>query len=154
MAYMCETKEQAAEPALSIRTTTQVQNLPRIMGETYCAIAQYLGELGEQPAGPPFAVYYNMDMQNLDVEAGFPVSKRIPGKDDIQASETPGGKVATCLHTGPYGGLEPAYNALLQWIKANGYEATGVAYETYLNDPGQTPSHKLKTQIAFLLKTT
>ena len=154
MSYECEVQDQTSRPALSIRTRTPVQEVPRVIGEAYRAIAQYLGELQEQPAGPPFAVYYNMDMQDLDVEIGFPVSSRLTGKDDIQASETPGGKVATCLHTGPYSEIEPAYNALSQWIKNNGYEATGVAYETYLNDPGQTPPQELKTQIAFLLKTT
>jgi effector-binding domain-containing protein len=94
-----------------------------------------------------------MDMQDLDVEAGFPVTRRIASKGDIRASETSGGKVATCLYTGPYSEIEPAYTALSQWIKDNGYEAAGVAYETYLNDPDQTSPEELKTQIAFLLRT-
>ena len=154
MSFKCELREQVSQPALSIRTKTQVQDLPQVFGEGYCAIAQYLGALQEEPAGPPFAIYYNDDMQNLDIEFGFPVIRRLAGKDEIQASETPGGKVATCLHIGPYNELEPAYNALSQWIEDNGYEATGVAFEKYLNDPDQTPPHELKTQIAFLLKTT
>lgn len=154
MIYKCELREQATQPALSIRTRTRVQDLPQVLGTGYGAIAQYLGELQEEPVGPPFAIYYTEDMQNLDIEFGFPVSRRLAGRSDIQASETPGGKVATCLHTGPYSELEPAYNALSQWIKDNGYESTGVAYEMYLNDADQTPPQELKTQIAFLLKTT
>jgi effector-binding domain-containing protein len=153
MSYKCEVKEQSAQPALSIRTRTAVQDLAQVLGEAYGAIAQYLGELGEQPAGPPFTAYYNMDMQDLDVEIGFPVYKRLPGKDDIKASDIPGGKAATCLHTGPYSGIGPAYNALSQWIKDNGYEVTGVAYEVYLDDPAQTPPQELRTQILFPLKT-
>lgn len=93
-----------------------------------------------------------MDMQNLDVEIGFPVSKKLPGKDDIQAGEIPGGKAATCLYVGPYGEIEPAYNALLEWVKDNGYEASGVAYEMYLNDPQQSPPQELQTQVVFPLK--
>lgn len=154
MSYKCEVKEQAAQPALSIRTRTSVQDIPQVLGKAYGAIAQYLGELGEQPAGPPFTAYYNMDMQNLDIEIGFPVSRQFSGKDEIQASEIPAGKVATCLYTDPYSEMEPAYNALSRWIEDNGYEASGVAYEMYLNDPDQTPPQELQTQIAFLLKTT
>jgi len=153
MSYKCEVKEQSAQPALSIRTRTAVQDLAQVLGEAYGAMAQYLGELGEQPAGPPFTAYYNMDMQDLDVEIGFPVYKRLPGKDDIKASEIPGGKAATCLHTGPYSEIAPAYNALSEWIKDNGYEVTGVAYEVYLDDPAQTPPQELRTQILFPLKT-
>jgi effector-binding domain-containing protein len=152
MSYKCEVKEQPTQLTLSIRTRTSVQDLAQVLGKAYGAIAQYLGELGEQPVGPPFAAYYNMDMQNLDVEIGFPVSRRLPGKDDINASEIPGGKVATCLYTGPYSEIEPAYNALSQWIKDNGYEVTGVAYEMYLNDPMQTLPQELRTQIVFPLK--
>ena len=152
MSYKCEVKEQPAQATISIRTRTTVQDLPQVLGNAYRSIVQYLGELGEQPAGPPFAAYYNMDMQNLDVEAGFPVSKKLPDKDDIKASEIPSGKFATCLYAGSYNEIEPAYNELFQWIKDNGYEAAGVAYEMYLNDPTKTPPQELKTQILFLLK--
>jgi len=153
MSYKCEAKEQSAQPTLSIRTRTPVQDLPQVLGKAYGAIAQYLGKLGEQPVGPPFVAYYNMDMQNLDVEIGFPVSGRFPGKDDIAACEIPAGKVAACLYVGPYNEIEPAYKALSQWIEDNGYEATGVAYEMYLSDPTQTSPQELKTQIVFPLKT-
>ena len=104
------------------------------------------------PAGPPFAAYYNTDRQDLDVEIGFPVSKTLPGKDDIQSSEIPAGKVATCLHTGPHSELEPAYSALTWYVKDNGHEPTGVAYEMYLNDPSEALPEELQTQIMFLLK--
>jgi len=40
------------------------------MARVHPAIAQYLGEQGQQPAGAPFEDYYNMDMQYLDVEIG------------------------------------------------------------------------------------
>lgn len=154
MAYKCEVKEQPTQPTLSIRTRTSVQELPQVLGQAYGAIAQYLDGLGEHPAGPPFAAYYNMDMQNLEIEIGFPVSKKIAGKDKIQAGEIPAGKMATCVHIGPYSDIAPAYTALSEWIEANGYGATGVAYEMYLNDPSQTPPQELMTQIVFPLQTS
>jgi len=152
MTYNCKIEERKAQHALSIRTRTSVQDIPQVMGKFYGEIAQYLGGLGEQPAGPPFAAYYNTDMQNLDVEIGFPVLKKLPDKEDIKISEIPSGKFATCLYTGPYSEIEPAYNELSQWIEDNGYEATGIGYEIYLDDPSQTPPEELKTQIMFLLK--
>jgi effector-binding domain-containing protein len=152
MSYKFEVKEQPAQPTLAIRRRTSVEELPQVMGSTYGAVAQYLGELGEQPAGPPFAVYYNDDMQDLDVEIGFPVARDLPGRGDIQASEIPGGKVATCLYVGPYEDIEQPYNALGQWMGEHGYEATGLVYEMYLNDPQETPPEELQTQIVFLLK--
>jgi effector-binding domain-containing protein len=153
MPYQCEAKVQPVQPTLAIRTKTTVQDLPQWLRKAYGAIAQYLGELGEYPAGPPFAGYHNMDMQALDVEAGFPISKTLPGKGEIQASEIPGGMIARCLHEGPYETMAPAYAALSQWIQAQGYETTGVAYEMYLTDPSQTPPQEMRTLILFPLKT-
>ena len=152
MGYNCEFKERETQPSMSIRTKASVQDLPQVLGKSYGAIAQYVGELGVYPAGPPFVVYFNMDMQNLDIEIGFPVSKKLPDKAEIKVSEIPAGKYASCLYTGPYNEIEPAYNALTQYMNDNGYESTGIAIEVYLNDPSQTPPQDLKTEILFLLK--
>ena len=152
MKYNCELIEQDTQLTLTIRTNSSVQDLPQVLGKSYQTIMQYLGELGEKATGPPFVAYYNLDMQNLDIEIGFPVAKKFPDKDDIKASEIPIGKFASCLYIGPYSEIEPAYNELNQWIQDNGYEATGVAYEIYLDDPGITPPEDLKTQILFPLK--
>ncbi|MGD1993309.1 MAG: GyrI-like domain-containing protein [Anaerolineae bacterium] len=151
MSYKCKVEERSAQPTLAIRTRTSVEHLPKILGQSYGAIGQYLGELGEQPVGPPFSAYYNMDMQDLDVEIGFPVARELPGRGEIQAGEIPGGRMATCLYTGPYSEMEPAYDALTRFIEENGYQPTGVAYEVYLSDPDETPSEALQTQILFPL---
>jgi effector-binding domain-containing protein len=149
----CEVKDQVAQFTLSIRTRTAVQDLPQLFGTGYGAIVQYLGELGEHPTGPPFAAYYNMDMADLDVELGFPVPHQVEGRGEIQTGTIPAGKVATCLYTGPYSEIEQAYNALMSWMQANGHEATGVAYELYLNDPNETEPADLQTQVIFPLKS-
>lgn len=153
MSHQCEILEQAERPTLSIRTTASVQGLPQALGQAYGAIAQYLGESGEFPAGPPFVAYYNMDMENLDVEIGFPVSRKVPGRGNIQDREIPTGKYASCLYTGPYNEIGAAYQALSEFVARSGYEATGVSYEMYLNDPKETSPQELRTQVLFPLRT-
>ncbi|HEX2914468.1 MAG TPA: GyrI-like domain-containing protein [Chloroflexia bacterium] len=152
MTYNCEIKEQAAQPILSRRTRLTMQELPQFLGQTYGAVMQYLGELREEPAGPPFAIYYNFDMNDLDIEAGFPVSKEYPAGYGLVSCEFPAGKMATCLHIGPYEQLKNAYDALSEWIKTRGYEPLGPTIEFYLNGP-ETPPDKLQTLIAFPLKS-
>jgi effector-binding domain-containing protein len=152
MDFQCEIKEQDTQPTLSIRARTPIDGLPKLLGESYGKIAGYLAELGEGPTGAPFAAYFNMDMQDLDVEIGFPVSKPLAGRDDIQASEVPGGKLGVAIHTGRYGDIAPAYDALTEFVKEQGHEPTGVSYEFYLNDPEETPQEQLLTQIVFPLK--
>lgn len=152
MSYECEAQTLAAQPVLSIRTRGAVENLPALLGESYMKIIQYLGPTGEQPAGPPFVAYYNFDMQDLDIEIGFPVAGPLPGQGDIQHREIPAGRYAMVLYVGPYDQCEPAYNALNEWITQNDHEVTGVAYEFYLNDPGTTAPQDLQTRILFPLK--
>jgi effector-binding domain-containing protein len=148
MSYQIEIKQQPVQPALVIRTRAAVQDLPRLFGESYGAIMQYLGA---QPAGLPFTAYHNLDMQNLDVEIGFPVSKPLPGRGTIQPGQLPGGRWATVLHVGPYDQCAAAYDALGAWIKQHGYEPTGVAYEAYCSEPG-TPPQDTQTWIMFPLR--
>lgn len=153
MSYECKIVDQPAQPVASIRTHASVQNLSQVLGQCYGAVAQYLGQIGQFPAGDPFAAYYNMDMQNLDLEIGFPVASKIPGKDAIQPGEIPGGKSVICMHIGPYDKIAAAYEAMDQWMKANHVEPSGVCYEFYLNDPQQTPPEALETRIMFPLKS-
>lgn len=54
MTYECEIKDQPAQPTISRRTHAAVGDLPQVLGQTFGAIMQYLGEAGEQPVGAPF----------------------------------------------------------------------------------------------------
>ena len=151
MSYECKIEERAAQPAMSIRTRTPVDKLPEVMGPAYGQIMAYLGEQGAYPAGRPYTAYYNMDMQDLDVEIGMPVAQPLPGAGDVQASEIPAGNAATTIHTGPYKDLGKAYDALQSFMDEQGVEGTGAAYEFYLNDPGEVPHSELQTLIVLPL---
>ena len=152
MTYEIKLLDLPDQPTLSLRETHAVGELPQFFTRAYGAIMQYLGEIKQYPGGMPFAVYYNLDMQHMDVEAGFPVAKALPARGDIQPSHIPGGKFISTIHVGPYDSIEPAYNALADWAKQNGVEPTGVAYEYYLNDPNQDPPVPAETEVRFSLK--
>ena len=152
MNYQFEFLEKAAQQVISIRTRSSVENLPQVLGGAYGSIMNYLNEMGLEPAGAPFVGYFNMDIQDLDIEVGFPVSKSLAGKGELKPSEIPAGPQVSCLHIGPYSQSEPAYNAIMEWIAANGHTSTGVCYEFYLNDPANTLESELQTKIVIMLK--
>jgi effector-binding domain-containing protein len=143
------TKEQ---PTLAVRTSTPVEKLSEVMGSCYGEIMQVIGSTGAQPAGPPFAMYYNMDMSNLDVEIGFPVTAKTEGSGRVKAGKLPGGKAVTTLHVGPYDKIGDAYERLTAHVKEQGLETESFCYEFYLNDPGETRPEDLKTEIYFPIK--
>jgi effector-binding domain-containing protein len=151
MNYSFELTDSKEQPVLSVRTRTAVANLQAEMGEAYGAIYPYLGEKGAQPAGAPYAAYYNMDMQDLDVEIGIPVAVPLTGRGIVKAGVIPAGKQASCVYKGSYAEIGPAYEALTKWIADNGHVPTGVCYEFYLNEPGAVPDSELLTKIVYLL---
>ncbi|MFQ3237544.1 MAG: effector-binding domain-containing protein [Paraglaciecola sp.] len=153
MTIKCEISILVSQPTLSIRRTVTDKDLSATLSQGYGEITIFLQQCRVEPAGPPFAIFYTLDRRHMDVEFGFAVSPPLAGKNHIQASETPAGKSVTCLHIGPYDDFDPSYRALTEWIKDNGYEAAGVAYEVYLNDPQYTPADKLETQIYQLIRT-
>ena len=124
---------QKEQEVLSIRTRTKVEELPRLIGESYGMIAAYLGDLGELMAGVPFVGYHNMDMQDLDVEIGFPVARPLMEKGEIKPSVIPAGRVVFSMFRGAYGEMEPLYEEMTEFIVKNGLEAAGMVYEYYYN---------------------
>jgi effector-binding domain-containing protein len=152
MNYKIDFVEKSSQPVLSIRTRTSVGNLPKEIGRAYAAIIQYLNEIGEQPLDAPFTAYYNLDMEDLDVEMGFPVSKPLPGKEEIMSGEVPAGRQVCSMFKGPYSQMVPLYNAMNKWISDKGYTAVGTAYEYYYNSPTDVPESELLTKVVLPLK--
>ena len=149
MSYTCEITELPLQQIILVRVRTPVAGLPQHLGRIYAAVFQYLAEQGVPPAGEPFAAFYNMDMQDLDVEIGVGVQRALPAKDDVQPGIIPAGRFVSTEHVGPYDAVAPAYDALAAFAEAQGVEPTGVAYEYYLNDPSQEPYEEPRTRIVF-----
>ncbi len=139
------------QPVLSIQKVTKVENLSRLIGESYTKIAAYLTELGELMTDLPFVAYFNTDVQNLQVEIGFPIAKELPAKGDIAYSVIPGGKVVFCMYQGAYDKLGPVYTEMAQWMEKYGLQADGSSYEYYYNGP-EYPEASLLTKVVMPLK--
>jgi effector-binding domain-containing protein len=143
--------KRSEQPTLVVRTTTGVKNLPGLIGKCYGEIAAYLDELGEFPADIPFVAYHNMDMQNLDVEIGFPISSKLPGRGDIVQGSIPEGLNVFSVFMGPYAQMESVYSEMAEWITKNGFISTGVVYEHYYSGP-EFPESQHLTKIVMPLK--
>ena len=152
MSFKYEIKEQRIQPTASIRTRTSLSHLPDTIRKSYQDISAHLEKTGVICSGAPFAIYYNMDINDIDVELGFPVGKDIREKNEIKNSMIPAGKVLQFTHIGPYSELEKTYGDAMRWVKENNISTTGTICEFYLNDPATTPPSDLETEIRFYIK--
>lgn len=134
-------------PTLSFRTRTPFQSLPELIGSTYTKMGEYLHEMGEMLADMPYVAYYNMDMENLDVEMGFPVRKHLPEKGDLKQGEIGAEKAVFCIFRGPYEQMSPTYDEIMKWMEERQLRPTGVFFECYLNGPEDVGPEEFLTKI-------
>ena len=147
-----EIKDMNEKLALMIRKNTPVQNMPEVLGASYREIIQYVKDVGAKEPIESFVIYHNMDMSNLEIDVGFTVSERLPGRGYIKMSSIPAGKYAVALHEGPYDTLTNTYNELVDFVEKEGFEVDDWVYEVYLNDPTENPEEAPRTMIYFPLK--
>lgn len=149
MGYLYQVIEYEPQPVLSARIVTPVGGLPEAAGRIYGAIVSYLGELGATIVGPAFMAYYNMDMERLDVEIGFPVVHPVKGRGELKAGSIPGGRRAVGYYKGPYTGMADVYAGLEKWMREKDLTPVGVAYEYYFNSPEEVSESELLTRVEF-----
>lgn len=133
-----EVKNIEGQKALVLKADIPTSEIGQKMGEMYKQIFEHMGANSIDPAGPPFAVYYEFDPEgNTVFEAGVPVGKEVEGAEDMEYKEYPDMKVVTTLYKGPYEKMEKVYTDLEQYITDNNHKKLGPVWEVYLTDPQQ-----------------
>ena len=87
MALEFAIKEVEAQPAACIRTKTTMDKLGEVMGPMFGEIMGAVQPTGVTPAGMPFARYYDMQGNDVDVECGIPLSSAVETSVRVAASE-------------------------------------------------------------------
>ena len=127
------------QPAAVVREIVPLDALTDFFGRSYHAIAAAVADQGLQVVGPPFAKYYGMPTDRVDLEAGFPVAGSVAPAGDVRAGSLPAGRCYEAVHTGPYDTLEQTYNLVLARMAADGVQPSEVMCEYYLDGPDDNP---------------
>jgi effector-binding domain-containing protein len=112
----------------------------------------YLRAHGIKSGGHNVVVYFDEGRPEFRVEIGADVFAPFAGSDGVVCSATPGGRVATTRHIGPYSRLAEAHSALRAWCREARHSFTGVSWEVYghwNDDPA-----KLETDVFYQLAAT
>ncbi len=143
--------EQPEQHVLSIRTTIHFDNYSNTANQAYKRIMEYAEYNNLLLSSGPFVCYHNTDLENLDIEMGFPVAKPVSGNDEISGYTIPVQKVVSGIFLGAYEDTDPLMYEIIQWIKEQGYEQQGKIYNYYLNDENRN-ANELLTQIVVPIK--
>lgn len=106
---------------------------PSEQGPLWNALYRDLNAQSAHFAGPCLTVYYeeNEDRPEFDVEVCQPFTGSDPADPKIVVHDLPGGLMASTVHHGSYATLSQGFDALLPWIKENGYRVAGPGRDVY-----------------------
>jgi effector-binding domain-containing protein len=136
--YEVGVKQVPAMEVVSVRKTIPLAGIGELFGEAF-------RKLRARPAGPPVAIYHDpeFDPEKADIEVAVPVAAR--GTGTLPAAE-----VAFVTHVGPYSKFGEVYQALTDWLQANGRQMSGPPREIYLVGPeSKRPESEYVTEVQF-----
>jgi len=150
-----EVTNQKPEIAVAMKVTAiGMDKMVEAMDAGYTRLMGHISEQGKQIVGAPYCCYTNAneDFSQFDMELGIPISEAVSAQGEIFMSQTCEGKAITATHKGAYKDLEAVYTALMDYVKENSLELTGVYYDYYISNPADTPESELLTQVIFPIK--
>jgi len=105
----------------------------RTIGMLFGKFYGALGPLASQGMGA--ALFHDQDFkeQQVDVELAVYLKQAVSVSEPLSVRELPRVTAASVVHHGAFNRIAEAYQALLQWMDANGYRQAGPARELFLH---------------------
>ncbi len=106
-------------------------------------------------SGPIMLICYDKEYKESesDIEVAIPIQGKIQiQSEDIELKILPKGKVISVLYTGPYDEIHPAYTRIHKFCLENNLKIKNYCLELYLNNPENTPTKELLTEIQIPLE--
>lgn len=127
-------------PTVRMASVAEVGPFNEAIPRGFNRLFAWLGAHNLQPLGNSFGIFYDdpakVPAEKLRSELCVPVSADAQGSGEVTVKEIPGFDAASIVYQGE-ASITPAYNAVYDWLRAQGYRDAGPAYEVYLSKPGE-----------------
>jgi len=146
MDYNVEAVSLQGGPAIAIRETCRMEDLPQFLTDAFTELDAYARDAGARETAPRLARYLAVLPEAFDVEAVIPVDTPVAGSGRIHPVELEGGPAVQVLYVGPYEGLGQVYQAVEEWVREHQLAAIAPVREVYLTGP-ETPPAEHRTLV-------
>ncbi len=112
-------------------------------------VAAHLGRHGVRP-GAAIAVYHaNETMTHVSFEATYGIGHAaLVAGDGVEVYTLSGSEMVCAVHRGPFWKVRQAYEAIMKWSEANGYQPAGPSREiSHVFDPMDMEKNVTEVQI-------
>lgn len=139
-------------------TSVEYEAIGAAFAESFAMITAFLEENGLSAAGPPLSINHDWkgEAGTYSFDPAIPIATA-PAEGSYEEGEvkigsTWSGKALKAVHTGSYEGLPQTYGMIEAYLAAHGLNIAGPPWETWINDPAETPESELVTEIYFPLE--
>ncbi|WP_309397034.1 SRPBCC family protein [Cerasicoccus maritimus] len=140
---------------LGIRHQCAMNDVGPAMEKAFGSIVEKMDAAGLEPTGAPFSIYHKWDLGKSRVEftIGIPTNVNGSAPEGVTAGNIPSCQVFSLQHTGAYELLGNPWSAGMTRQRAKAFASSKLPpFETYENDPRETPERELVTVVHFPLK--
>lgn len=149
-----ERLETTADPILYISTSSgqSAEAVANALGAAYGEISRFMASRGLEHVGMPMSISHSWEDSSFEFDAAIPVATAdLDPPGNIRLGYTPSGEALRVVHQGPYAGLDQVYEKVAAYLAVNRLDHSGVSWEHYISDPGETPEDELITHVYFQL---
>jgi effector-binding domain-containing protein len=150
MKYDIRLEQLPSLPLAVVRRRAKIADLPAIIPDACGIVWRSIRAQNIPGAGRHIAVYWD---DEINLEVGVELDAPYTGSNELIASATPAGLVATTTYYGPYPGLPAVHNAIRQWCTTSNHALAGPNWEIYdhWQDEWNNDPAKIRTDVYYLL---
>jgi effector-binding domain-containing protein/uncharacterized protein YndB with AHSA1/START domain len=146
--FSAEPVELTAMPLLAVTETTTPDQIAKAYTDGFGQIMKFMTKNKLHPAGPVMGIGGELSGGSYKFDAAIPVDRGdATSADGVRSVQSYAGKALKTAHVGAYEGLATTYSQMSAYIAAHGYAAKGPMISSYIDDPGNTPVEKLRTEV-------
>jgi effector-binding domain-containing protein len=143
-----------AKPIISLKGTASWDTAYETLLDAFKTVSGFLDKEGVKPAGPAMTIYLSTDDAGFEFRAAVPIEAPManPPKGDIEAGESPGGRMLKFVHRGSYDAMDSTYEAITNFLDTKQLEAQDTFIEEYVTDPLKTQEDDLVINVLVPIK--
>jgi effector-binding domain-containing protein len=146
--FSAEPVQLTAAPILVVSKTAPLEGISKAYGDGYAQIAKFMAKNKLHQAGAPLGIDGEMAAGSYKFDAGIPVDRGdAVSADGVRAVQSYAGNALKTTHVGAYDSLSRTHDQLLAFIAVHGLASKGPLFSWYVDDPGNTPVEKLRTEM-------
>jgi len=146
--FRAEPVQLTAAPLLVVTETAPLDAISKAYADGFGQIAKFMAKNKLHQAGAPLGIDDEMSPGSYKFEAGIPVDRGdVVSADGVRVVQSYAGKALKTTHVGAYEGLSKTHDQLLAYIAAHGYKPNGPTFSWFVDDPGNTPVEKVRTEM-------